>query len=82
MGTKMGLSYACLFVEHFEYLIHQRYDGSIPSFCQSYIDNNVSLTDMSEEQLDQFISYVKNFHSSIQFTSQVSTTSVNLYLTS
>lgn len=27
MGTKMGLSYACLFLEHFEYLIHQQYDG-------------------------------------------------------
>ena len=39
MGTKMGPSYANLFVGHVEQQIFEQYTGPIPDFCGRYIDD-------------------------------------------
>uniref|UniRef100_A0A0B7BLE8 Reverse transcriptase domain-containing protein n=1 Tax=Arion vulgaris TaxID=1028688 RepID=A0A0B7BLE8_9EUPU len=77
MGTKMGPSYACLFMGHLEHLIFQSYLDPIPFMYRRYIDDGVGVTDMSESDLLQFIRFVGDFHPSIKFTSAISLTSVN-----
>ena len=77
MGTKMGPSYACLFMGHLEHLMFSSFQGPIPQFYRRYIDDGFGFTDMPVEDLSAFISFVSNFHPSIKFTSIVSASSVS-----
>ena len=76
MGTKMGPSYANLFVGYIENLIFQQYTGPKPEFFGRYIDDCIGATSCSREDLDSFISYVNSFHPSLEFTWEISETSV------
>ncbi|KXJ08871.1 hypothetical protein AC249_AIPGENE5299 [Exaiptasia diaphana] len=79
MGTKMGPSYANLFVGYIENLIFQQYTGPKPEFFGRYIDDCIGATSCSRDDLDSFISYVNSFHPALEFTSEVSdSTSDNL----
>jgi len=77
MGTKMGPSYACLFMGHFEHRVEREYTGHLPEFYKRYIDDGIGITTMERSELDLFINFVNSFHPSIKFTSQVSEISVN-----
>ena len=77
MGTKMGPSYACLFMGYLEGQIQKQYTGRIPCFYRRYIDDGLGITEMAEEELKDFISFCNNFHPTIKFTSEISGKSVN-----
>ena len=77
MGTKMGPSYACLFMGYLEYRILQQYNGPLPLQYLRYIDDGFGISDLPLASINRFIDFVCNFHPSIQFTSSVSTVSVN-----
>ncbi|XP_059150561.1 uncharacterized protein LOC131937289 [Physella acuta] len=77
MGTKMGPSYACLFMGYLEGQIQEKYTGRIPCFYRRYIDDGLGITEMAEEELQDFISFCNNYHPNIKFTSEISESSVN-----
>ena len=77
MGTKMGPSYACLFMGHLEYLVWHSYDGPLPSIYHRYIDDCIGITDMPETDLLRFINFINGFNPAIRFTSYISTSCVN-----
>ncbi|KAK2556809.1 hypothetical protein P5673_021016 [Acropora cervicornis] len=72
MGSKMGPNYACLFVGYVEQQIREQYTGFIPQFHK-------------RDELENFIDFVSNFHSALQFTSTITETElpfldVNLHI--
>ena len=73
MGTKMGLSYACLFMGYLETQIQNTYQVHY----YRYIDDGIGITTLSTEELNSYINFVKQLHPSISFTSVISATSVN-----
>ena len=77
MGTKMGPSYACLFMGHFEHRVEKEYTGRLPEFYKRYIDDGIGVTHMERSELDTFINFVDSFHPSIKFTHTISELSVN-----
>ena len=77
MGTKMGPSYACIFMGYLEHLVWTTYDGPLPSVYHRYIDDCIGITDMPEADLSRFINFINVFNPSIRFTSHISTTCVN-----
>ncbi len=68
MGSKLGPSYACLFVGYQEYLISQSYTGPFPDLLLRYIDDVVGASSLPLQQLQRFIDFVSNFHPALQFT--------------
>ena len=62
MGTKMGLSYANLFVGCIEHQFFNQYKGPKPELYRRYIDDCVSATSSTREELNQFITAVNSFH--------------------
>ena len=76
MGTKMGPSYANLFVGYIEHLIFQQYTGPKPEFFGRYIDDCIGATSCSRVELDSFISFVNSFHPALKFTWDISDKSV------
>ena len=55
MGTKMGSSYANLFVGFVEELIFKQYNGPKPELFGRYIDDCLGATSCTKDELDQFI---------------------------
>ena len=74
-GTKMGRSYANLFVGLIEQLIFEQYSGPKPKCFERYIDDCFGATSCSKPDLESFISYVNSFHPSLDFTWEISETS-------
>ena len=58
MGTKMGPSYANLFVGYVEQQIFERYTGPIPDFFGRYIDDCLGTASCTRVDLERFINYV------------------------
>ncbi|BFY98099.1 hypothetical protein BsWGS_01139 [Bradybaena similaris] len=77
MGTKMGPSYVCLFMGYLEHLVWQSYKGPFTEVYWRYIDNGVGVTQMSLDELNQFIHFFSNFNLAIKFTSHISTKPAN-----
>ena len=77
MGTKMGPSYANLFMGHLEQQILSDYTGPSPEHLYRYIDDYVGATNMTKEELEAFITYANQYHPSIKFTSSISTESLS-----
>ena len=71
MGSKLGPSYACLFVGHQEQLIYESYDGPLPCLIKRYIDDIVGATSLPLADLQRFINYTSNFHPALQFTHSI-----------
>ena len=67
MGTKMGPSYANLFVGYIEHQFFNQYNGPKPELYRRLID---------EEELNQFITAVNSFHPALTFTWEISDTSL------
>ena len=76
MGTKMGPSYACLFMGHLEYRIMESFTSLVPELYKRYIDNGFGASSWSESVLLDFIYFVQNFHPSVKFTYNISPVSV------
>ena len=76
MGTKMGPSYACLFMGHLESSIAATYQGPLPELYKRYIDDCFGATTLTENEFLNYYNYAQNFHPSISFTYELSTEKV------
>ena len=76
MGTKMGPSYANLFVGFIENKIFSNYHGPKPDLYKRFIDDCVGATSSSKEELDQFITAVNSFHPALKYTWEISENSL------
>ena len=74
MGTKMGPSYANLFVGYVEEQIFKQYNGPKPELFGRYIDDCLGATSCTNDELEQFIQFVDSFHPALKFTWEVSDT--------
>jgi len=76
MGTKMGPSYACLFVGYVEQQALQHYQGRAPSFYRRFIDDCLGVATGPETDLLDFINHMSTFHPALRFTHTLSPLSV------
>ncbi|XP_033117883.1 uncharacterized protein LOC117117624 [Anneissia japonica] len=76
MGTRMGTSFACLFMGYLEQQIFNEYDGTKPLLFKRYIDDCVGAASCSYDELTNFINYMNSFHPAIKFTHEISYTNV------
>ena len=76
MGTKMGPSYANLFVGYIEHKFFNQYNGPKPELYRRYIDDCVGATSSTREELNQFITAVNSFHPALKYTWEISDTSL------
>ena len=77
MGTKMGPNYANLFVGFVEKQIFKQYTDPIPDYLGRCIDDCLGTASCSRVELERFINFVNNFHPALQFTWEISETSVS-----
>ena len=76
MGSKLGPSYACLFVGYQEHLISQQYHGPFPHLIKRYIDYIIGATSLPCKELEEFIDFVSNFHPALKFTIDITETTI------
>ena len=76
MGTKMGPSYANLFVGFIENKFFSNYHGPKPDIYKRYIDDCVGATSSSKEELNLFINSVNSFHPALKYTWEISENSL------
>ena len=76
MGTKMGPSYANLFVGFIENEFFSNYHGPKPDLYKRFIDDCVGATSSSKDELDQFITAVSSFHPALKYTWEISENSL------
>ena len=67
MGTKMGPSYANLFVGFIEHQFFSQYNGPKCQLYSRYTDDFISATISSREELTQFITTVNFFHPALKY---------------
>ena len=72
MGTKMGPSYACLFVGLLEQEILESFQGPKPLLLKRYIDDYIGIASCPLDQLKELISHFNSFHPSLRFTHDIS----------
>ena len=71
MGTKMGPSFACLFMGYIEKQIMDSYPGDLPEFIRRFIDDYFGLSSTTPAQVQHFITYANNFSPHTKYTSQI-----------
>ena len=76
MGTKMGPSYANIFVGYVEHQFFNQYDGPKPDLYGRYIDDCIGAISSSREELNHFITSVNSFHPALKYTWEISETSL------
>ncbi|CAH3106973.1 unnamed protein product [Pocillopora meandrina] len=76
MGTKMGPSYASLFVGFIEHQFFSQYHGPKPELYGRYIDDCLGAFSSTREELTQFIAAVNSFHPALKYTWDISDTSL------
>ncbi len=76
MGTRVAPSFANVFMAEFEKKFMSIYPLQ-PRFYKRYIDDCVALFTHGQEELDRWISYLNQCHSSIKFTVEQSEDSIN-----
>ena len=76
MGTKMGPSYANLFLGYVEHQFFNQYDGPKPDLYGRYIDDCIGAISSSREELNRFITSVNSFHPALKYTWEISETSL------
>eukprot|EP00061_Rhincodon_typus_P000486 g11851.t1 len=77
MGTRMGPSYACLFVGNVEQSLFRSYAGPIPHLFLRYINDCIGAALYSHEELEQFIHFTNSFHPNLKFSWTISDTSLS-----
>ena len=76
MGTRMGPSYANLFVGYVEHQFFNQYNGPKPELYGRYIDDCIGAISSSTEELNQFITSVNSFHPALKYIWEISETSL------
>eukprot|EP00061_Rhincodon_typus_P017744 g46582.t1 len=76
MGTRMGPSYARLFVAYMEQFFHS-YTSTMPHLFLRYIDDCIGAASCSHKELEQFINFTNVFHPNLKFTWTISDTSLS-----
>ena len=71
MGTKMGPSYAKLFVGYIENQFFNQFNGTKPDLYGHYIDDCVGATSSSREELHHFITSVNSFHPALKYSWEI-----------
>ena len=74
IGTKMGPSYANLFVGYIQHKFFNQYNGPKPELYRRCIDDCVGVTSSTREELNQFITAVNSFHPALKYTWEISNT--------
>ena len=69
MGTRMGPSYANLFVGYVEFF--NQHNGPKSERYGRYIDDYIGAISSSREELDQFITSVNSFHPALKYTWEI-----------
>ena len=77
MGTKMGPSFACLFVGYVEEQAFSQYKGDTPALFRRYIDDVLGVATCSRDTLQTFINFLSSFHPALKFTHSISDTSLS-----
>ena len=77
MGTKMGPSFACLFVGYLEEKMFSEYIGPVPDLYKRYIDDVFGVSSDSEQELKSFIDYVSSYHPAIKYTFNITQDSLS-----
>lgn len=68
MGTRMGPSFACLFMGYLEKRFFDSYTGTTPLLYMRYIDDIVGIFDGPLIDVQKFMLSFNNFHNDISFT--------------
>ena len=76
MGTKMGPSYACLFMGHLETRILTNCGDNKPLLVRRYIDDFFCIAASSEEEVKNFIGEFNTYHPSIKVTHEISSSCI------
>ena len=71
MGSRLGPNYACLFMGHIEEQLFDQYTGTKAALYKRYIDDIARATSGTREEIEDFATYVKGFHPSVNFTSVI-----------
>ena len=74
MGTKMGPSFANLFMGYLEKHFFDSFTGPKPVFYLRYIDDILGLADLPVTDIENFIDSFGKFHPAVQFTHEISNT--------
>eukprot|EP00061_Rhincodon_typus_P010882 g35497.t1 len=67
-GSRMGPSYACIFVGYVEQSLSRCYTGTIPHLLLRYIDDCIGAASCYHQELEQFINFPNTFHPNLKFT--------------
>ena len=67
MGSLFSPNYACLFVGHIEEQIFRQYRGKTTDLYKRYIDDIVSAASGTKEDLEDFATFINNFHPSLKW---------------
>ena len=80
MSTKMGPSYANLFVPYIKHQFFNQYNGPKPELYPRYIDDCIGATSSTREALNRSIfnccQQVNSFHPALQYTWEISDISI------
>lgn len=72
MGTRMGPSYANIFMGYLEKKLAEEYNNTFPELYCRFIDDIFGVTTMPKDDLMKWIDFVQNLHPNIDFTFSVS----------
>jgi len=72
MGTRMGPSYANLFMGFLEEKMESKFHGKSPELYSRYIDDIFGITTMPRPELDLWMDNLQSLHPSVEFTWEVS----------
>ena len=73
MGTPAAVEYSCLTMSHQEKKIDDEYTDEKPILYVRYIDDVFGVSTLHSEKFEKFLEFVKTFHPSIQYTSEIGT---------
>ena len=62
MDSNLERFFVCLFVSYKEEQVFQSYQGPIPELFKHFVDNAIGATSMPRSDLENFMSFVCNFH--------------------
>lgn len=68
MGTRMGPSYACLFMGYLENHILDEFQATLPKLYIRYIDDILCAGNMTDQEVVSFTTFYNNFNSNIEVT--------------
>ena len=71
MGTKMAVAFAVIFMAHIERQLLAASPFK-PTLWKRFIDDIFSVWTISEQEINDFVSFANNFHPTIKFTCEMS----------